>query len=691
MLALKKIFFIGALLFSCTVFAQIVIEEDRTVEELVRDVLVNSSCATTSNYSSFTGTSTGINGIGYFNANGSNFPFREGILLSTGRAKDAEGPNTEIISSGTEGWVADDDLRDITRTSNLFNASFIQFDFVPQASRMSFNFILASEEYLDNFQCNFADVFAFILTEPNGERRNLALIPGTNEPVSVTTVRPGVPDNCGPRNADFFAGLNPEFAASNFAGQTVRLQASAVVVPGETYTIKMVIADNGDFAFDSGVFLEGGSFSIDVDLGEDQTVLNGNPVCIGEDTILDATEVGARSYTWFVNDQEMPQYRDMPLISVNQSGDYRVEVAFSDICISNGEITLEYVAPPVVANEPEDLVACDFDGDGQEIFQLSSNISIVLGAQEERIYKVDFFESMEDLNANENAIENDDAFGFSGTSKTIYMRIQANETCFVSTSFTIGTMSVQGDFELPESFMLCIGENGLPNGDLPSIDTQLSENDYFFEWYIGAIAPDNRIMGEDGPSLAADRVGTYFVTITDRTIGCRLDLSTTVEGIFPPVVFEVDFSSEFFVEDNAITIRVEGESIYEFSIDDEPFGSTTHFTGLAPGMHTAFVRDVQQCTTLSQTFTVVDFPRFFTPNEDGINDRWNILGLEEIENPEIVIFDRYGQLLHQVSGEQGWDGTVRGRRMPESDYWFKISYLQEGMPREFKSHFSLKR
>ncbi len=671
--------------------AQIIVEQNRTVEELVRDVLVNSSCATVSNFVSFTGDASGINGIGYFNANGSNFPFEEGILLSTGSARNAPGPNVGIISSGSEAWVGDDDLRNITGTSNLFNASFIQFDFVPQASRMSFNFIMASEEYLENFQCNFSDVFAFILTEPNGEQRNLALIPGSDQPVSVTTVRPGVPDNCPPENEDFFAGLNPVNSPTDFAGQTVELQASAIVVPGETYTIKMVIADNADFAFDSGVFLEGGSFSIDVDLGEDRIVFNGNPVCIGEDTVLDATEVGAQSYTWFVDEVEMPQYRDMPVISVSETGVYRVEVEFSSICISNGMINLEYVAPPEIASPPEDIIACDFDGDGSEVFDLSSNIPLVLGTQDDRIYTVDFYESMEDLNADQNAISNPETFVFGESTKTIYVRVRANDTCIASASFVINLNALEGEFSLPETHMLCIGEDGLPNGELSLIDTQLLESDYDFEWYFDTVAPENRINGAISSSIRADRVGRYVVVLTNRDIGCSLELSTRVNGIFPPVVFEVDIVSELFVEANAIRIRAEGESTYEFSVDDEPFVENPEFRNLAPGTHTAFVRDVEQCTTLSQAFTIVDFPRFFSPNEDGINDQWNIVGLEEIENPEITIFDRFGRLLFQISGNTGWDGTVRGRRMPESDYWFRISYLQEGVPKEFKSHFSLKR
>ncbi|KQC31527.1 T9SS type B sorting domain-containing protein [Flagellimonas eckloniae] len=85
-------------------------------------------------------------------------------------------------------------------------------------------------------------------------------------------------------------------------------------------------------------------------------------------------------------------------------------------------------------------------------------------------------------------------------------------------------------------------------------------------------------------------------------------------------------------------------------------------------------------------------PRFFTPNGDGINDTWKIDGLTEIQNPEITIYDRFGVIQQQFQGEVEWDGTRNGNQVLASDYWFKISYENtEGVPKEYKSHFTLKR
>jgi gliding motility-associated-like protein len=88
---------------------------------------------------------------------------------------------------------------------------------------------------------------------------------------------------------------------------------------------------------------------------------------------------------------------------------------------------------------------------------------------------------------------------------------------------------------------------------------------------------------------------------------------------------------------------------------------------------------------------VVDYPRFFTPNQDGFNDTWNITELETTP-ATLYIFDRTGKLLKQISPEgEGWDGTYNGAAMPASDYWFLVEYKENSVMKKFKSHFSLKR
>jgi gliding motility-associated-like protein len=89
---------------------------------------------------------------------------------------------------------------------------------------------------------------------------------------------------------------------------------------------------------------------------------------------------------------------------------------------------------------------------------------------------------------------------------------------------------------------------------------------------------------------------------------------------------------------------------------------------------------------------IIDYPHFFTPNGDGYNDTWNIVGLSEFHNTKIYIFDRYGKLLKQISTKgAGWDGTFNGHLLPASDYWFLVEYDEQNIAKQFRAHFSLKR
>ena len=104
------------------------------------------------------------------------------------------------------------------------------------------------------------------------------------------------------------------------------------------------------------------------------------------------------------------------------------------------------------------------------------------------------------------------------------------------------------------------------------------------------------------------------------------------------------------------------------------------------------------CETLVLSgVSVIDYPRFFTPNGDGFHDTWNIIGLDGT-GAKIYIFDRYGKLMKQISPDDestGWDGTFNGTPVPATDYWLTVEYPEyvgdAVMMKEFKAHFSLKR
>ncbi len=384
----------------CATNAQIIVDDSsHTVKQLIEDVLIDSPCASVDKIQSSTSTHPDFNGIGYFEANNSGFEIDKGVILSTGHAMSAAGPNgVSPLSEGDGiGWGGDNDLSTITSTGGLSNATSIQFEFTPTINFISFDFLFASEEYIENFPCTFSDVFAFILTNVStGVARNLAVVPNTNPPtpIKVTTVHDGVDLNgdgdftdateCAPQNPNYFNKRNAPGtnSAIDFNGYTKVLTASGSVIPNEKYKIKLVIADSGDGQFDSAVFLAAGTFNFGGDIGDDRTIANDNPGCIGTSIVLDAT-VGINStYIWTKNGAPLSAGDGTTLLTggskleVTQNGVYGVEINISNKCLTTDSVTIEFVSPPNVSNVVT-LSQCDNDTDGFSLFNLTEANSLV--------------------------------------------------------------------------------------------------------------------------------------------------------------------------------------------------------------------------------------------------------------------------------------------------------------------------
>lgn len=371
---MKKLCYI-LVFFTANLYCQITVDDTSfSTQQLVENVLINSPCAITSNFSSRTGNPVGINGIGYFENNGTAFPFANGIVLSTGKASSVPGPNVDSHTGEGIGaaWYGDSDLETITGTTNTQNASYIEFDFIPYANTISFDFLFASEEYFLDFPCRFSDVFAFILTDSNGVSTNLAVIPGTNIPVKVTEIHETIAgaNGCPAKNETFFDQYNnPINSAISLNGNTVAMTAFSEVTPGEQYTIKLVIADAEDGNYDSAVFINGGSFEVKADLGEDRTIADGNAVCPGTSITLDANIFGTATYSWYKDGIILPGEMS-PTLNVSDAGIYRLEFNANGGCLGTDEILIEY-ANPTSFMIPDPIEVCSPEGDNTETVNLT--------------------------------------------------------------------------------------------------------------------------------------------------------------------------------------------------------------------------------------------------------------------------------------------------------------------------------
>jgi gliding motility-associated-like protein len=272
--------------------SQITVNNSTSPINLVQTVLVGSGVVV----SNFTYNGSVINAlqprgnVASFNANGTSFPIESGVLLTTGMASVAVGPNNQFgaTEQGTTQQVTDPDLLSISGFS-LGNGVVLEFDFVPVGDTIRFNYIFGSEEYPDYVNQGFNDAFGFFLTGPgiNGTFQNngvnLARVPGTNIPVTIDNVNNGNGNNGPCVNCAYYVNNTNGMAYGNaiqFNGTTTLLEAVSPVQCGETYHIKLAIANVGDFSFDSGVFLEANSFS-------SQTVNVAVTTVTGDNTIVE--------------------------------------------------------------------------------------------------------------------------------------------------------------------------------------------------------------------------------------------------------------------------------------------------------------------------------------------------------------------------------------------------------------------
>lgn len=191
--------------------------------------------------------------------------------------------------------------------------------------------------------------------------------------------------------------------------------------------------------------------------------------------------------------------------------------------------------------------------------------------------------------------------------------------------------------------------------------------------------------GETTQTIVASNIGDYNVTISSPFANCDSKKNFKVIEHPEPKIKEI------VVNENSITIELNNpENYYEFSIDGELFTVSNQFSRIPSGQYTAFVREKNGCNLVEQDFNIFTIAKYFTPNNDGFNDIWEIKEMKNYPNSKVKIFNRYGKLLKQLNyGNAGWNGTFNGVELPADDYWYVLK--MEDSQTEIKGHFTLKR
>lgn len=241
--------------------AQLATSTAMTPTQLVENVLVGNGVAVSN--VTYTGDPEAI---GSFNGVNCNIGLNNGIILTTGtvlgNSQGPLGPNNESGAGIDNNQPGYEPLTTLSG-NDTYNAAILEFDFVPQSDTIRFKYVFASEEYLEYVDAGVNDVFAFFISGPGfGGVTNMAQIPGGGGVVSIDNVN-------NVSNAAYYidngdgssAPQNSNNTYVQYDGFTIPIEAVAKVQCGETYHLKIAIADGGDGVWDSGIFLEANSLT----------------------------------------------------------------------------------------------------------------------------------------------------------------------------------------------------------------------------------------------------------------------------------------------------------------------------------------------------------------------------------------------------------------------------------------------
>lgn len=377
------------------------------------------------------------------------------------------------------------------------------------------------------------------------------------------------------------------------------------------------------------------------------------------------------------------------------------EVVSIDLISSTSNAILQNAIIPELHECDDYLDTTNNDYDGVSSFDLNPVKVYLDGLLPSTNYTYNFYKNYNDflqetdINGNSLAINNITDYRNIGypNSQIIWVRLEDSNTndCVGSISFNLVVEprpNIDTNISGNANTHICNDDSSVYQTLTSGLPTSENQNDYTYEWSI-----NGTILPYTTESISVNQEGDYKVIVShiaglkcSRERNIKVEISNSALLVGTPVIKDL-------VENNTITITVTGDGSYVFALDDQyaPTQTIGYFENLTPGLHTVYVLDLYGCKVLKIPFSIVGFPKYFTPNGDGYHDNWNIIGASVNFNADakILIFDRFGKLLKEINPlSSGWDGTFLGKQLPSDDYWY-TAQLKDG--RSVKGHFSLKR
>ena len=662
---MKKSFILLSFFYSLFTYSQITVNRISPYDNpayLVDNLLLGGGITATNH--TFEGDSSQI---GFFNAINTNLGIDSGIVMATGGIENLVPGNLNFAV--IPNVVTDPDLLNVANSvPGLIGQSFsvtsvndiakLEFDFVPTSDTITFRYVFGSQEYFAYENTQYNDVFGFFLSGPgiNGPYANgainLAIVPNSNPPLPITI---SSVNSVTPINQQFFVdntgGLD---TIADADGMTTVFTATAVVQCGETYHIRLAIADGTDSGLSSYVWLEAGSFKspiLDVtnDLGFDSTYIE---IPCNSSLVLTADVGSSASYEWY---NEIGNLIGIDSSIIVGPGRYVVSATSSGCQIISDTITIVGDVPPSFDLGPDIIIPC-----------------------------------------NTQHILNPTVTGGSGTYQYFWSNGSTDSLITVADGFYKLVID-DGTGCLSQDSILIVAENPPTTvvsggGDMCDDGSVLPVNFSFdgtcFPWsltYSNGLTEFTKMeIYTSVYTISTSEQGLYFPVMVTDSNNCISVLKDSViintynlpEAIITPNEITI-------YEGDVINLSCGDYQLYEwYNSEDSLLSSLSKLSVSEPGSYYVYVIDSNNCYDTSENavvytvpLTQLHVPNSFTPNGDEHNELFEIYG-KNIRIFNMIITNRWGEVIYKTDKiDKFWDGKYEGKPVQQGGYLYFIEVL----------------
>lgn len=397
------------------------------------------------------------------------------------------------------------------------------------------------------------------------------------------------------------------------------------------------------------------------------------------------------TYKWYKNGVIIPSENNDTLeifSNIEVTDIYEVEVNADDCqSIATDQIAITFYDPFIglMLNNINDLNSCDDALTEIATYNLRDNETQILSGNNISDYIFTYYRDQ----SLTSEIQNPEMYENSFITENIYVKIESSslDDCYESTSFVLNKIT-SPRFDLAESQFLCINN--------PNEFVTFQVENPFLDTYQYSWIDENSIEVSNTDTFISNTPGTYTLTATDNSavLACTTSKTVRIIGVNLATITETIINEYYTNDIFSLEINISGSGNYEFSLNNEngPYQDENIFINLLPGIYRIYVREKSGCGTTIEDVAVFGFPKYFSPNNDGFNDVWTIKHIKFDTEAKVVIYDRFGKVLHifYPSKNQNWDGFFNNKLLQPTDYWFTAEINNRfGKPIIRKGHFSL--